>query len=80
MDKKVIEVEHENLILGNKLIELYEEKIKRLEARVVELESIQYQPPVRLPQPVIHPRLRTTSEIIRTLELRSLKAAGKVGE
>lgn len=75
---KVIEVEHENLILGKKLIDMYEERIKALENEVNELKLKIYQPPVKsYPVPHKH-RLRTTSELIRALELRSLRSIGKV--
>lgn len=71
---KIIEVEHENLILGNKLIELYEEKIKILEARISELESKTQIPPGPIHIPMQKPRMRTRTEIIQALELSKLRA------
>jgi len=66
------EVEHENLILASKLIEKYEEDIKRLEAQIEELKLKVYTPPGPIHVPLIKQRLRTTSEIIRALEVKSI--------
>ena len=74
MQDKIIQVEHENLILGNKLIELYEERIKILQDRILELEQKTQIPPGPIHIPLQKQRLRTRSEIIQQLELNKLRA------
>lgn len=78
---KVIEVEHENQVLGKKLIELYEERIKRLEEENRVLQTKVYQVPVTItPVGNPKPKVRTMTELVKILEDRSAKSIRVTGE
>lgn len=77
---KELEVEHQNLILGQKLIDLYEERIKTL---TDENNTLRAQlSTVPNPVPVnIRPTFRTLNQIKQALEKRSFNSyVGKIDD
>lgn len=77
------EVEHENLVLGHKLIEVYEKRIAILEEENRELRLKLTQAPPYSPSPGLIPNKRkisTISELRELLEIRSAKVLGEAHE
>jgi len=80
MDNPIQEIEHENLILGKKLIELYEDQIATLKAENETLKAQLTTVPTQYNPISIKPTLRTLSQIRHVLERNSSKALGIVDE
>ena len=75
------EVEHENLLLGQKLIELYENRIKTLEEENSNLKLRLTQIPTPNLSPIPNKRkVSTISELREILETRSSKIGKEANE
>jgi hypothetical protein len=68
------EVEHDNLLLGQKLIEVYEQRIALLEEENRDLRSKLTSIPLPITHIPIRRVIRTTSELRDILESRSSKS------
>lgn len=66
----IIEVEHHNLILTNKLIEFYEAKIEMLNLKIIELEKGNQTIPPPYNPVIPKPAIRTPSELRAIIERR----------